>query len=300
MPFPSGRQVLLRHGPHQATLVEVGGGLRSYDVGGVPVVDGYAETQMCSAGRGQVLVPWPNRVPGGRFSFAGEEHQLPINEVERSTSIHGLVRWARWTLDSPAPNLASATYALPPQPGWPFELACRVDYELDAAGLTVTTSVRNEADVPCPLGVGHHPYVTAGLGPGAVDSQSLRIPARTVLAMDGQGRVTGRSHAADTAFSPLRDTALDTPFTDLLRDAEGRCRVELTGENGTVEVWMDEAWPYLQVFTGDTLGPQERRRGVAVEPMTCPPAALASGEGVIVLQPAETFTGRWGITVRSG
>ena len=298
MPFPSGRQVLLRHGPHQATLVEVGGGLRSYDVGDVPVVDGYAETQMCSAGRGQVLVPWPNRVPDGRFSFAGEEHQLPINEVERGTSIHGLVRWARWTLDSPAANLASATYALPPQPGWPFELACRVDYELAATGLTVTTSVRNEADVPCPLGVGHHPYVTAGLG--AVDSQCLRIPARTVLAMDGQGRVTGRSRAADTVFAPLRDAALDTPFTDLLRDAEGRARVELTGENGTVEVWMDEAWPYLQVFTGDTLGPQERRRGVAVEPMTCPPGALASGEGVIVLQPAEIFTGRWGITVRSG
>jgi len=298
MPVPSGRQVLLRYGSHRATVVEVGGGLRTYDVAGVPVLDGYTDAQICPAGRGQVLIPWPNRVPDGRYSFEGDDYQLPINEVERNTSIHGLVRWARWDVDNPASHLASATHELPPQPGWPFELACRVDYELSEAGLTVTTSARNLADVPCPFGVGHHPYVTADTG--TLDSQTLRIPARTVLAMDGQGRVTGRSEVVETEFAPLRETALDTPFTDLVRDGDGLCRVRLTGSNGTVEVWMDEAWPYLQVFTGDTLGAQERRRGLAVEPMTCPPAALASGEGVIVLQPGESFTGRWGIFPRGG
>ena len=296
MPVPSGRQTLLRHGPHRLSVVEVGGGLRTYDVAGVPVLDGYADAQICPAGRGQVLIPWPNRVPDGRFSFGGDDYQLPINEVERNTSIHGLVRWARWTVQSPAAHLAVASYRLPPQPGWPYELACQVAYELHAAGLTVTTSVRNRAEVPCPLGVGHHPYVTAGTG--TVDSQTLRIPAATVLEMNAQGRVTRRSATVATVFAPLGDKALDTPFTDLVRDADGRCRVELTGENGTVEVWVDEAWPYLQVFTGDTLGPPERRRGVAVEPMTCPPGALASGEGLTVLQPGDSFTGRWGITPR--
>src|SRR5512135_3210843 len=114
MPVPSGRQVVLRRAAHEATVVEVGGGLRTYQVAGIPVLDGYEDTQICPTGRGQVLIPWPNRVPDGRFSFAGADHQLPITEVERNTAIHGLVRWARWTVDSPAPHAASAAYALPP------------------------------------------------------------------------------------------------------------------------------------------------------------------------------------------
>jgi aldose 1-epimerase len=35
--------------------------------------------------------------------------------------------------------------------------------------------------------------------------------------------------------------------------------------------------------------------GVAVEPMTCPPDALNSQEGLIVLEPGASFTGRWGL-----
>jgi aldose 1-epimerase len=49
------------------------------------------------------------------------------------------------------------------------------------------------------------------------------------------------------------------------------------------------------LFTGDTLAPNQRRRGLAIEPMTCPPNALQSGEGVVRLAPGNTFTARWGI-----
>jgi aldose 1-epimerase len=59
---------------------------------------------------------------------------------------------------------------------------------------------------------------------------------------------------------------------------------------------MDEAFPFAMVFTGDTLAPDRRRRGLAVEPMTCAADALNSGDGLVVLAPGERFTGRWGIT----
>jgi aldose 1-epimerase len=36
---------------------------------------------------------------------------------------------------------------------------------------------------------------------------------------------------------------------------------------------MDEAYAFVRVFTGDTLAPGRRRRGLAVEPMTCAPDA---------------------------
>src|SRR5438552_7133562 len=67
MPAPSGRQIRLVHGEQEAWVTEVGAGLRAYQVDGAPVLDGYPETEMCSGGRGQVLMPWPNRLGDGRF-----------------------------------------------------------------------------------------------------------------------------------------------------------------------------------------------------------------------------------------
>ena len=50
------------------------------------------------------------------------------------------------------------------------------------------------------------------------------------------------------------------------------------------------------VYTGDTLAVAERRRrGLAVEPMSCAPNAFASGEGLVRLEPAQTHTAEWGI-----
>jgi aldose 1-epimerase len=63
-------------------------------------------------------------------------------------------------------------------------------------------------------------------------------------------------------------------------------------------MWADEAYEYAQVFSGDTLHGAERRRGLAVEPMTCPPDALNSGTDLQVLGPGESWTGRWGLTPR--
>jgi aldose 1-epimerase len=52
------------------------------------------------------------------------------------------------------------------------------------------------------------------------------------------------------------------------------------------------------VYSGDTLEPGERRTGLAVEPMTCPPNALRSGTDLVVLRPRARWTGSWGITPR--
>jgi len=49
------------------------------------------------------------------------------------------------------------------------------------------------------------------------------------------------------------------------------------------------------VFTGDPLA-DVNRRSVAIEPMTCPPNAFRTGDGVIRLEPGESFRGVWGIT----
>jgi aldose 1-epimerase len=95
---------------------------------------------------------------------------------------------------------------------------------------------------------------------------------------------------------PIGPTVLDTAFTDLARDPDGLARVRLSRPDGRqVTLWADRTWTHVQVFTGETLPEPQRRRSLAVEPMTCPPNAFGSGDGLRLLAPGETLTGTWGI-----
>ena len=82
---PSGEQIEIGVGDQQAVVVETGGGLRSYSAGSRELVDGYRADEMSSSGRGQVLIPWPNRLQDGRYEFDGRRHQLPLNERSRES-----------------------------------------------------------------------------------------------------------------------------------------------------------------------------------------------------------------------
>jgi aldose 1-epimerase len=296
---PSGEQLQLRLGEATVTVVEVGGGLRDFSIAGRPVIDGYAEDEMASAGRGQVLLPWPNRVDGGRWQWRDVDQQLGITEVKKNNAIHGLVRWAGWRLVPESATTAVARHVLHPQTGYPFRLSAELRYTLTDDGLTVTSRVENRSDGPAPLGLGFHPYVRAGAS--RVDDCTLHVPAATRIEVSDRGTPLGRVPVEGTEYDfrtgrRIGDQLLDTPYTDLERTG-GLARVVLTGPDAEVTVWMDETFGYLQVFTGDTVPQPERRRyGLAVEPMTCPANALVSGDGLVVLEPGEVLEGTWGIT----
>jgi aldose 1-epimerase len=298
--FPSGDQVELVRGGQRAVLVEVGGGLREYTVDGEPVLDGYPAAEMCGGGRGQTMIPWPNRVDGGRYDFAGRSRQLPLTESERGNAIHGLTRWANWAVLERSADRAVLGHRLHPQPGYPFLLDCRIEYALTDTGLTVRTTATNTGAEPAPYGTGAHPYLAVGAG--TVDDAALTAPAGRWLPTDERGIPTGVEDVTGTRYDfrggrSLAGAELDHAFTDLTRDADGRARVELRPAGGRVlRLWLGEAYPYLQLFTGDSLPPERRRRGLGVEPMTCAPNAFRSGAGLRVLAPGETATADWGIT----
>jgi len=88
---PSGEQVEIALGDQRAVLVGVGGGLRSYAIAGSDVIDGYGIGEMSTSGRGQVLIPWPNRLADGRYRFDGIDYQVPLTEPEKHNAIHGLL-----------------------------------------------------------------------------------------------------------------------------------------------------------------------------------------------------------------
>jgi aldose 1-epimerase len=298
----SGEQIEITHDDHRVTVVEVGAGLRDYTANGRPVLDGYAEGEMSSSGRGQLLIPWPNRIQDGRYTFEGEDHQLPLDDVAELDAIHGLVRWAAWSAAERARDRVVMEHTLHPQPGYPFTLALSVEYRLSDEGLQVRTTATNRGSQPCPYGSGSHPYLS--LGEQGVDMLTLRVPARTVLRSDERGIPVDRHPVDGTEHDfrrprPIGSTVLDHAFTDLEFGDDGRARVELSdpGSGAAVTLWVDEAHPYVMVFTGDPL-PDVSRRSLAVEPMTCPPDAFRSGESLIRLEPGASFTSSWGIDPR--
>lgn len=305
-PPASGSQVELRHGSARAVVVEVGAGLRSFSVDGRDLIDGYDTDQLAGVARGQILVPWPNRVRDGVYEFDGTRHQLPLTEPQRHNAIHGLTRWMNWTIAEHTEGHARLEYLLHPQPGYPFTLALAVDYSLDDAGLLVQTTAANIGTAPCPFGTGAHPYLTAGTS--LIDSCILEAPGRSWMRTDERLIPVASEPVADTPMD-FRDpraigaTKLDTAYASLRRDDDGRARVRLTDPDSDrgVTLWQDESYPYLMLFTGDgDPDPSRRRRGLGVEPMTCAPNALQTGEGLLTLPPGVTFLGTWGITSTPG
>jgi aldose 1-epimerase len=296
---PSGEQLELSFGEQRAVVVEVGAGLRSYAIGGREVLDGYAADEVCASGRGQVLMPWPNRIEDGSYEFDGRWHQLPLTEVDAGNAIHGLVRWASWAVAEREPHRIVLEHLLHPQPGYPFALALRLEYSLADDGLTVRTTATNAGSGPCPFGSGMHPYLTVGTP--AVDAVTLTVPARTVVGSGPRGLPGAAQDVGGTEYDFRRPrrlgaTRLDNTFTDLEADEDGVTRVHLQDEGGGVEatVWADDAYTHFQLFTGDPL-PDVNRRSLAVEPMTCPPNAFRTGEGVVRLEYGASWTGAWGI-----
>lgn len=305
--LPSGEQWTIRHGDAEAVITQVGGTLRTFTVAGQPVVAGFTANEVCPHGRGQQLMPWPNRIADGRYTWAGVEHQLALTEPARGNALHGLVAWQPWELVERTDAALTVATRLFPQVGWAWvlDLSCR--YALDDEGLTVTPSATNRSAEAAPFGYGAHPYLTAG--EERVDDVRLVAPAASFLDVDPERLLpVGTDVASSTrpvdgtdadlrADIPLGGRALDLAYTDLPR--EGRWEVTLTGPR-QVTLWADAAaFPWLQVFTGDALPePYRRSSGIAVEPLTCPPNAFATGEGVIALEPGTTWTASWG--VRSG
>jgi aldose 1-epimerase len=299
---PSGEQFELESDEWRLTVVEVGGGLRALRRGDTHLLDGYPVDRMCNGGRGQPLMPWPNRIDGGRYTFDGKPYQLALTEPLHGNAIHGLTRWSHWLPVERSAARIVLEHALDPQPGYPFSLSLRLHYELTPQGLTVRTSVTNAGVARCPFGVGFHPYFSCGPAGAIVDASLLKVPASEYLLTDARGIPTDRAPVEGTPFDfrrarPIGGLVLDQAFAGLARDPDGRARVELASadQRRRITLWLDESYRYVQVFTGDTLPQAERRLGVAIEPMTCPANAFATGEALRVLEPGESWQCEWGI-----
>lgn len=292
----TGQQFPIAAGAHEATVVEVGAGLRRYTHAGADVICPYREDELPPKCAGATLAPWPNRLRGGRYRFDGATLQLPLTEPALGNAIHGLARWARWTPVRHEPSLVTLGIDLVPQTGWPFEVRVEVTYSLDAEqGLTATALARNLGSTRAPFGAGFHPYLsTRG---ERLAATTVQLPGSLRLLLDDHKVPIGTRAVAGTPYDlnqarRLGELRMDDAFT-ALHTVDGRGSAQVRARAGGARLWFDETFRYLQVYTVDDLaggGP-----GVAIEPMTCAPDAFSSGDGLIVLDPGGSWSGSWGI-----
>ncbi len=297
----TGQQYDIEAGPYRATVTELGAGLRELLLRGQPVVVGYQADELPPAGAGQLLAPWPNRIDGGRYAFGGSDYQLALTEPARGNAIHGLTRWKPWTLvshDASSVLLRSAPHG---EQGYPFCVEIEAGYRLEAGtGLHVAITARNLGSHAAPYGTGSHPYLTVGTP--SVDECELTLPARSWLPMDERGIPSRPPEPVEGTPYDFREpraigsTQLDHALTGLSRDGDGRAWARLAdGSGARLGLWAGQGYGWLQVFTGDPLGPDRRRKALAIEPMTCPPNAFVTAEDLLVLQPGQTVTHTWGL-----
>jgi aldose 1-epimerase len=301
----SGAQYGISAGDYRATVTELGAGLRLLHHRGQPVITGYPADVLPPHGAGQLLCPWPNRVDHGRYATQGAQHQLALSEPANANAIHGLTRWAGWTATAHTSQEISLRHVLLGHQGYPFCLELEASYLLeDGRGLQVSVSARNVGSAPAPYGTGSHPYLTAGAA--SIDSCELTLPARFRLPNGERGIPAGpAADVTGTEFDfrtprPVGDVQLDHAFTGLARDEAGRAWARLGLAGTEVALWAGPGYEWLQVFTGDGLDAEHRRRAVAIEPMTCPPNAFVSGTDLLLLEPGDSVTHTWGIEVTAG
>lgn len=299
----TGTQYDIAAGEYRASVTELGAGLRRLSFSGRPAIGEYEADEAPPAGSGELLIPWPNRIDRGRYSFAGATYQLDLSEPTAGNAIHGVTRWANWEPVTQEASRVDLRYVLHAHPGYPFCLELTASYGLSAdEGLTVSVTARNAGSRPAPYGTGSHPYLTAGTP--TIDGCELQLPASRWLAADDRGIPVGDPQ--DVGGTPfdfgtrrvIGDTSLDHALTGLSRDPAGRAWATLAGPGTQLAFWAGAGYRWLQVFSGDTLQAGRQRRALAIEPMTCPPNAFVTGIDLLTLAPGEAVTHSWGIQVR--
>lgn len=284
-----------------AVVAELAASLRQVRVDDVDLVQDYAPDAPPPGASGIVLVPWPNRIRDGRWTLDGTVQQLDLTEPATGNAIHGLLRNTGYRVTDRSEAAVTLSSSVFPQHGYPFHLDVAIRYALTPDGLDVTYGVHNVGEGTAPFGVGSHPYLRVGDTP--TKDLVVTVSGDRMLVTDDRSLPIGEEAVDGSARdlrggAALRDLTLDTTYTGLA-EVDGRVRHRLSAPDGTaVELAADPVFRWAQVFTNDVYATADGLiDAVAIEPMTCAPDALNSGDGLQWLEPGEQWVGGWSLAL---
>lgn len=289
MEKPTGQQYTIVLGDWEATVTEVGAHLRSLRHRGRELLWTFGESELPRNSQGAQLAPWPNRIRDGRWELHGVVHQLPINEPERSTALHGLATDKPWHVIGQDDATLRQRLELPPEEGWPGTLEVELVHSVGDEGLLVEFLATNTGEVPVPCGYGTHPYFAFPLA-----ETTMEVPfAKELLVDERLLPVEVADVTPERDFRqprPVGSVVLDTAFTD----APAGWQVVVEGPTHGIRIFDAGGCGWLQIYTDPT------REAIAIEPMTCGPDAFNPGPthtSDIMLEPGATMSCNWGVGV---
>lgn len=283
----SGREIVVQAGEYEARVVTVGAGLAGLRYRGHDLVVPHGVGECPPGYLGKVLMPWPNRIAGGSYSWEGATYDLPVDEPTFGTSLHGFVAFQEWEIAEANASSVILRTLIAARYSYPWTLLASARYSLDAQrGLTVELSATNIGEGTAPYGVGFHPYLA--VDDARADELELTNPASIIYEANASMIPVAAHDVASFGLdfrSPtlIGDSRLDHAFAGL---PEGTWTVTLRDPASRVGVSLSSDARWLQVYSADYIG----RVGVAVEPMSCPPNAFNSGTDVVALGPGESYT----------
>jgi aldose 1-epimerase len=241
---------------------------------------------------GSTIAPWPNRLEDATWFHEGKELVGVVNEKARNNALHGLTVRSNFELVSIRENSATFGYLLEPSSVYPFSVELLISYDLDDSGLSCTFTATNRGSAIAPIAYASHPYF--GLD---ADSRVL-VSASKATINSARALPIGERSSTELGFVPGELVPVSSLSLDdcLMGFPAGKASTVLTRPSigRKVTVWQCDELDYMMMFTRRPAGVPEL---LAIEPQSAPANAFRSGEGLVWLEPGESVTFDWGVSV---
>ncbi len=270
----------------------------------VSVVEGYTtdnDAKENAGYRSSKLIPFPNRLNDGKYTFDKKEYQCDISRPQEGHAIHGLWHSCKMQVVKLKSTEKKATAHLlfsykGTDAGYPFKCSVLYKYRLSSKGFRCTTEVLNEGKTDMPFGDGWHPYFK--LDSEKIDELEIIVPPVRYLVNNQRNVPTGELVSFLDFFqgASLKDAKLDHGFRLLQHNGKANTILRNPLTKTALKIWQqagEEQYNYLQIYT-----PNDRKT-IAIEPMTCAADAFNNNFGTIVLAPKQTWTSKYGIAMLS-
>lgn len=245
--------------------------------------------------RGRILFPFNDRIPEAKYEYAGNSYQLPVNNDEDGSSIHGFLYNKAMNVIAKETDSESASVTLEYRfqkdevQGYPFAVGIQINYQLNKQGFTIAWQVTNHGDIKAPFALGWHPYFTAGK---KVDDSTLTMNSEKFVEVDKDLTPTRNIPSVEgTQFNFKNGTKLEGVELDIAVTAPNG-PITLQGEEYGITFKQSTNFPYVQLYT------PENRESIAIEPITGATNSFNFHElGLLELNPNEQFQSKFEISV---
>jgi aldose 1-epimerase len=232
-----------------------------------------------------IMAPFANRIHHGRFSFAGDTLQFPMNRQLSDMACHGFARDIAWQVLSRTCDTVTLGCA-PDSDLYPWRFSITETLKLSPDGLAIDLDIQNTGNQPLPFGFGLHPWFPRP------DGTTLTFKAAGAYQQDAFGLPLADldTHPAFVLPGiPLEQAqAIDLCFCGW---APRQARIHWPSRQMAVDLHAEGALKHLHVYL------PEQRAVFCAEPVSHAPDVinrpqLGADAAMTVLAPGEGLNGR--------